>query len=96
MAISLLEADFWPAWLCLIHSAQRAHKNHTEGNLARGKSGCYPVGNKDLLPTTYAAPAHGSAIWRAESLSRLVFALGAYQFRQLSGISAASRDSAKR
>jgi len=49
-----------------------------------------------LLPTTCAAPAHGYAIWQAESLSRFNFCLGTHPFRQLSAISVASRNFAKR
>ncbi len=43
-----------------------------------------------------AAPAHGYAIWQAESLSRFNFCLGMHPLRPLSGISAAGRDSAMR
>jgi site-specific recombinase XerC len=45
---------------------------------------------------TYAAPALGYVTWQAESLSRFNFCLGTYRLRQLSGISAASRDSTMR
>ena len=48
-----------------------------------------------LLPTTYVAPVPGYAISQAENLSRFNFCLDTHRFRQLSGISAASRDSAK-
>jgi hypothetical protein len=50
---------------------------------------------KGLAPTTCAAPAHGCAIWQAESLSRFNFCLGVHPLRPLSGISTASSDSAR-
>jgi hypothetical protein len=43
---------------------------------------------------TYAAPAHGYAIWQAESFSRFNFCWDTHPLRQLNGTSAASRDSA--
>jgi len=47
------------------------------------------------LTTTCIAPAIGCAIWRAENVSKFSFYLDTHRFRQLSAISAASRDSAK-
>src|SRR6266566_946362 len=43
---------------------------------------------------TCAGPVHDYAIWRVENLSRFNFCLGTPRFRQLSAISAASRNSA--
>jgi hypothetical protein len=51
---------------------------------------------KNLVPHDCDAPVLGYAIWRVENLSRFGSCLDTHRFRQLSGISAASRGSTKR
>jgi hypothetical protein len=51
---------------------------------------------KNFAPHDCVAPVLGYAIWRVENLSRFGSCLDTHRFRQLSGISAASRGSTKR
>ena len=50
---------------------------------------------KNLAPHDLRRTSLGYALWRAQNLSKFSFCLDAHRFRQLSAISAASRDSAK-